>query len=275
MPDIATNFTDNIGMTVSASYLNGLGAAVNANTHAQTGYGTYASMPDPTTCSGSVYFCSDIDSVYRSNGTTWDLIRVNGTGCSAMGIPQSGGLSNTTLGTATFTADKGSRLLSVPSNGSDILRGEHWALSPASNYTATFYLDFQVPSGSYSRHGIYLLESSSNKLIMFGVNFQSSFFICAERWNSLTSPTASFSGTVNLPIPTSPYGSDNSWPHWFRVRDDGTNRNFEFSYNGLDWKLVLAESRTAFITPNYIGWGGDINNASNTSKLRLRSYALT
>lgn len=275
MTDIATNWIDSIGMTVNASYLNGLGTAVNANTHAQTGYGTYASLPSASTSTGQVYFCSDIDTVYRSNGTTWEPIRVGGMAGPAMGNPKSSGLSNTTLGSATFTADLGSRLLSTPSNSGDKMRGEHWALSPTSNYTATFYLDFKIPSGNYSRHGVYLWESSSSKFIMMGPLWNGNFSIVTENWNSTTSPTASFSGQYYLQGASGTSGgSDGGFPHWFRIRDNGTNRIMDFSFNGLDWVQLRSESRTTFITPDYIGWGSSINNGSITSLMRLRSYAL-
>lgn len=275
MTGIATNWVDDIGMEVDATYLNGLGTAVNANTAAQTGYGTYASLPTASNCTGQVYFCSDIDTVYRSNGSTWEPIRVGGAAAPDMGNPVSAGLTTTTLDSATFAADKGSRLLSVPSNSGEKFRGEYWALSPTSNYTATFYLDIYVKLFSYSRHGVFLWESSSGKFIMLTLNCQSSFFMSAERWNSTTSPSASFTGQYNLNGASgSQGGTDGSWPHWFRIRDNGTNRIMDFSFNGLDWMQLLSESRTTFITPDYIGWGGSVNNGSNTSTARLRSYKL-
>lgn len=271
VPDANTTL---VGIDTTQTLTNKTISATSNTVSGLTSSGTYASRPSASAvASGSMYFCTDIDSVYRSDGTNWTLMGIAGTMTSGMGDPKSTGLSNTTLGSATFTADRGSRLLSVPSNGSDALRGEHWALSPTSNYTATFYLDFQVPNGAYTRHGVYLLESSSSKLTMLTLNNQGSFFISAERWNSFTAPTASFVGQFNLASGVS--GSDGSFPHWFRIRDDNTNRYMEISFNGQDWFQILSEARTTFITPDYIGWGGSINNGSLTSKLRLRSFNIS
>ena len=269
VPDASTTL---VGIDTTQTLTNKTISATSNTISGITSSGTYASRPSASAvASGSMYFCTDIDTVYVSNGSVWNYLSIAGKSSNgAMGDPKSTGLSNTTLGSATFTADRGTRVLSVPSNGSDVLRGEHWALSPTSNYTATFYLDFQVPNGGYTRHGVYLLESSSSKLIMLTLNNQGSFYISAERWNNFTSPTASFVGQFNLASGVS--GSDDSFPHWFRIRDDGTNRYMEISFNGHEWVQILSEARTTFITPDYIGWGGDINNGSITSKVRLRSF---
>ena len=61
---------------------------------------------------------------------------------------------------------------------------------------------------------------------------------------------------------------------WMRVRDDGTNRNFELSVNGLDWTLFHQHSRTDFLTATQVGWGvNDSVNRAFTARLRQCTVA--
>ena len=43
--------------------------------------------------------------------------------------------------------------------------------------------------------------------------------------------------------------------NWLKIQDDGTNFNFSFSADGVNWQVVESSSRTAFLTtPDRVGW---------------------
>jgi hypothetical protein len=55
-----------------------------------------------------------------------------------------------------------------------------------------------------------------------------------------------------------------------RIRDDNTNRYYEYSYNGVDWVALYSATRTDFLIPDQIGWGGD--SYSQAVSARLSSW---
>lgn len=270
MADLPTNWVDNVGMVEDAAWLNLVGTNVNANTHARTLYGTFAARPAASADNnGALYFCADTDSVYRSNGSAWAKIRINGQFSANLVDPPSSGLS--TVGTGTFSSDKGDRLLSQPSTSGDSFSVEYKALSPTSNYTARAYIDFTLnPKENAQRAGLALRESSSGKLISWGLTNVSGQAYRAVKFNSPTSWSADYY-TLAL--------SDNlgGFPNWLQIRDDGTNRYFEYSLNGLDWVTAFSVGRTDFMTPDQIGWGASWNGGSKPypDKIRCRSLSVS
>lgn len=269
MADIATNWVDNIGMSEDAAYLNALGTAVNNATHATTLSGTFASLPAASSANtGAHYFCTDCDSIYKSDGSAWKKIRIGGTITTNVGEPPSTSLTTSTLGSATFTSDKDGRLLTCPSASGDNWRIEYTTLSPTSNYTATAYLDLHAVDGNYQNYGLVVLNSGSGSLIKFGPGYSSGWNVGSTKYTNVTTFSADYS---NKP-PSNMSG--NRMPNWFRIRDDATNRYYEYSFNGIDWILNNSTTRTDFITPDRIGWGAN-NSGGNTIYLRCRSLIVT
>ncbi len=265
---LATNWVDNIGMFVNAAYLNQVGTEVNANTSAQTLAGTFASRPAAATSnSGAVYFCTDTDAIYKSNGSAWTKIRVAGAG-GTLADPTA--LTSFNLGTATLTSDKGDRLLTIPSVAGDNLRGEYQTLSPTSGYTAAAYIDLINAPSTLSTYTGLLLGNSSGSYITFGLSYGAalgSFGISIFKWTSATAASAAYQslmGTTLLP----------ALPRWFRIRDDGTNRIFEYSRDNIGWNTLFSVGRTDFLTPDRVGWFG-YNTSGSTIQVRNRSFVIT
>jgi hypothetical protein len=230
--------------------------------------GVYASLPT-VGHPGRVYDCTDNGNTYRDNGTTWDLAKLGGLGVAGV-EPPSAGWSTTTLGSSTFAADKGGRLLTMPSASGNNLRIEYRTLSPTINYTATAIIDpLQIPTTS-SNGGLALRNSSSGSLVTFfwGLDSGSGGWLL-ELWQWTSAGAAG-----GAPTPTYKQLVMNSPPRGYRFRDDGTNRNAEYTYNGIDWTPYVSIGRTDFITPDQVGWGGN-NNTGITALCRLRSFAVT
>lgn len=228
--------------------------------------GVYASRPT-VGHPGRLYFCTDNGNVYKDNGTTWDLAALGGSGLAGV-EPPSASWSTTTLGSATVAADKGGRLFTVVSAAGVNVRVEYRTLSPTSNYTATFYLGCTFPLTNQVLGGIFLRNSSSGSLIHFGPSYDTgtatSPYMQASQWTNATTFSANYQVTS---IPTVYF------INWWRIRDDGTNRYFEYSYDGFEWQTFFSGGRTNFITPDQIGWGA-FNNSGITAYQRLRSFSV-
>lgn len=227
--------------------------------------GAYASLPAAGTAN-RLYVCTDTDLELFDNGSAWEVVGGGSRG-PAFTLPPTSGWSTTTLGSATFAADKSGRLLTIPDASGANFRVEYRTLTPTSNYTFTIYIEPSFYNSNYCLGGIFLRQSSDGKMVQFGpVVNGTSFGI--QSWK-ITSPTAystQYGAGWNM--------ATGLWeaPHWFRFRDDGTNRHAEFSNNGLDWITYHSVGRTDFLTADQVGWGADQDNSGFTSKLRLRSW---
>lgn len=231
------------------------------------GRGTFASRPASGTNVGDIYYCTDIGNEYRWNGTSWDVAR--GGPLTAFTPPPSSGW--TTLTTAP-TAALDSHVLSVSTASGDNWKGEYRALTPANTYTATFYFDWSFPPVSFIRAGAFLRNSTSGALITFGAAHDSSsggFNLWSVKWTNATT----FSAQYTLSAGANLIGA--AIPNWLRIRDDNTNRFYEYSFNGVDWiQHGASTTRTDFLTADQIGWGVNANSATAaTAIVRLRSFA--
>lgn len=221
----------------------------------------YSDAPSPGTA-GRLYFPSDVGLIMQDDGTEWN--HVVGGPLTRFTPPPNTGWSYTTLGSATFTQDKDARLLTIPSASGDNWRIEYEALSPTSNYVYVAYIESSAITAANWNSGIILRDSSSGKFVSLNVNNNASgWYFAAQKWNSPSSISAQYTQSF-FPI----------LPNWLRIRDDGTNRYFEFSYNGVDWITLYSVSRTDFITPNQAGWGGS-NSTGLLGYVRLRSFEIS
>jgi hypothetical protein len=213
-----------------------------------------------------VYLSTDNGNTYRDNGTTWDLVSVGGSGLAGT-PPAAIGWSTNTLGTTTFAADKDGYLLTAPAVGSgiDTLRMQYRTLSPTSNYTATFCIDW-VPT-TVTNSAVCVGVGDGTKWVVLvmardtGGN-QTLRVLNANSATSFASTQFDYLATPSL-----------SWvtARWWRIRDNGTSHFFGFSHNGIDFNEVYSQTRTGFLTPSVIGWGANVYGSGYTIQGRLRS----
>lgn len=267
----SSNTLSNIGMAAlsatgtpnSGNFLRGDGTWAAASSIAPD-FGTYASRPAPS-AAGKIYYCTDIDKVYRDSGAAWQLVS-DGVG-PIIGEPPTTGWSTNTLGGSTVVADKGGYLFTSSGAGaSATLRCQLRAF--ASGQTATFRIQPNLPM--LNSAAVFITVSDGTKFVTFfwqvsGSAVQSygcSKFNTETSWNSdyLAVQGGSWAQLMSA--------------QWMRVRDDGTNRNFELSVNGLDWTLFHQHSRTDFLTATQVGWGvNDSVNRAFTARLRQCTVA--
>lgn len=252
-------------LTVDSSQAGGVKWAASAGgSGGGSGFGPYSAIPGANTVSeGYLYVCSDVDSVYRSTGTDWALV---GPGPTFGAIPQSGW---TAVGSGSVTASKGHRLLTFAGSGAaDALRGEVRALSPGSNYRVVMELDSQIPIVTGPGYGLFLSDGTKYVFFGFQVQFDTPIVLIVQLWNtSTTIGSTPFTNNKSAIVPLA-----NS--RFISVRDDGTNRYYELSNNGIDWMTVFSHARTTHLTATTVGYGTNSYGSGYTAYVRAKQFAI-
>lgn len=229
-----------------------------------TDTGPYASMPSASTAgAGFIYYCTDVQAIYRSDGTTWVLVAP---GPVFGAIPQTGW---TAVGSGSVAASKGQRLLTFAGSGAaDALRGEVRTLTPTSNYRVVMELDSQIPI--VNGPGSYLVLSDGTKYIVFGrqVQFNTPIVVTVQLWtNSTTIGSTPFVNSTTAAVVLTE-------TRFWSIRDDGTNRYYELSNNGIDWRTIFSHARTTHLTATQVGYCGNSYGSGYTAYVRAKQFAI-
>ena len=278
---IAAAGTDYAPATSGTSILKGNGSGGFSNAAAGTDYvattgvlsnqitsSVFSSRPSAAN-SGRLHFSTDIGIMSRDTGSTWENFGYSDGGLFT--APPTSSWSTTTLGSATFTSERDSYLLTLPAASGDNWRVQYRTLAASSNYTATAYLESSLVDTISCFTGL-TLRSSGGALIVFGISYDAGtggtlWKLTSTKWTSETAYSADYrriAGTQFTEV-----------PKWLRFRDDGTNRYSEYSFNGLDWLLYHSVGRTDFMTAAQVGFGGNFNATGVTSYVRMRSFKET
>lgn len=259
-----------VGLEMNNGSLNKYPAAIRAvsyqdNPPAPASY-PFSGTPTAGT-KGRMYVSNDVGLIQRDNGAVWEYVWGGPLGYFTK--PPSSSWSWVNQGGATTATELGGERLTAPSSTRN-WRLRTRSLSPTSNYTATAYVESTAATAASTWwSGIGLRNSSSSSFIMFGAYGDSTAGrLVISRWTNSTTFSA------NSATPFVYQLAAGVIPNWLRIRDDGTNRYFEYSHNGVDWAPpVLTESRTAFITPDQFCFGADNEGTGSDIIVRLRSLA--
>jgi len=140
--------------------------------------------------------------------------------------------------------------------------------APATPYTVTIAILPMFINAQYVVMGPVFRQSSDGKLIQFGMGYESGANLPWEVLGyRMTSPTvyASQFTTLDITAPISPL--------WMRIADNGTNRIFSMSPDGVTFLPVFTEGRTSFLTANQVGFGFYQQSASVVPLYSVLSYA--
>lgn len=155
-------------------------------------------------------------------------------------------------GGATVDVTRGGIILTAPASASDNLRIRQMAV-PAAPYSITIKFWATLDGTNFANAGLVLRNSGTGELVTF-------FFSAAggqmgvSNWNSPTS----FNGAAHA----SNYMNTSAPFICLKLYDDNTNRNWFLSMDGgVSFYLFYQESRTSFITPDFIGFFADSNNS--------------
>lgn len=226
----------------------------------------YAGLPEPGV-KGRVYLPSDVGVLLRDNGAEWE--RFLGGPLGYFTAPPIAGWVGANPGTSTFVADRDGMLYTLPSTAAITPFSWVRTLIPASNYTAAFHIETNVLPTEAWYAGIILRNAATGALITFYAGYQAAAgansFIRVQPWSSPNQGLAVFRVLEYRLMP-------GAVPNWWRIRDDGTNRYYECSHNGVDWLTFYSHSRITHITADQIGLVG-INSTGEPLRIRLRSLS--
>ena len=226
--------------------------------------GVYASLPTVGHPSRT-YFCTDNGNTYYDNGTTWEIISVGGSGIPGV-EPSTSGWTAGTLGTAAVGADKGGRLFTGPSGNGTDLRVEYRTLVSGSNFTATAHIDLTAVGSNFITAGL-ILRNAAGNIIHLGPAYNSGWAFRVGKFTSVTTYSADYNSPI---LGAYPQGV----PNWYRIIDDGTNRTFRFSHDGVTWVTLYTGSRTDFLTATQIGWCCLGPSSGVDAAARMRSFTV-
>lgn len=166
--------------------------------------------------------------------------------------------ANQGTATATDIPGGGIYLLTTTHVGDDnklLLR----TLSPP--YTITCGFKAMIADINNSRTGIYLYDTVSTKVEMFGLGEARNYRV--STWATPTSSGSNVTGLVFCNLPDI---------IWLRIFDNSTTRKFLISVDGVNWIQIYSEATNTFLTPNRVGIGVDTNNATFPGFMTLVSW---
>lgn len=235
-----------VTLVISASVLDGIRSSMG-------GLGTRANLPATTEAhAGDRYRTTNGLYEYVYNGSAWVAF--------ALGFPvtepDSSLFAWRNQGGAAVSATRGGAALTVPASASDNHRIREIAV-PTAPYILTAAMIPHFKSSNFAFAGLYLVESGSGKLITLGVASDNGLTngtraIQCTKWTNVTTFSAHYQSQLwNLSAALV----------WLQIEDNNTNRIVRYSMDGFNWIQLHSVSRTDFITPDKIGFGGNSINS--------------
>lgn len=132
--------------------------------------------------------------------------------------------------------------------------------APATPYTATacFTTDATKINGP-ANVGILFRQSSDGKLSVINHRYETAVWhFSVVNYNS---PTSFNAQPANVDPATHPYLV------WFQISDNGTNRIYRYSLDGITWTQLYSIGRTTFLTADQIGFY--VNSVHATLGVRM------
>lgn len=115
--------------------------------------------------------------------------------------------------------------------------------SPATPWAINTRLTLNGPFNvSHHLAGIWLRDSASGKILSWTLGFSGTLRLRVNQWNSATSHNAELY-TLNL----------DRYQVYFRIHNDGTNRLFQLSFDGLNWQTMYSHVNSTWITEDQFG----------------------
>ena len=224
-------------------------------TQPQAMRGTFASRP----ATGAVYYSTDVPIISQwQNGAWADWVFGN-----PVTLPAATSFSWRNQGGATLTIN-GIMSVAFPASGSDEYRGNEVAL-PSTPFTIDGCFTVAMNSAQFvNTMGLY--DTDGTKLVTYGVSQFSGGApgVYVGHWTNVTT-SSSFPFTTATALSA-------GGQYCLRWNDDGSDINLSLSEDGgFSWALMYSESRTTFLTPTDIGWGGDPAN-NKPAALTLTSW---
>ena len=224
----------------NAGWANCIGAGGAGSTTTQ---GLYSALPGAC-AAGDQYWPTD--SPYKmlcSPANTWNYYAYG----YAATVPVSGTFAWINQNTATVTTTGGPMYLNSPSAAGqlNILK----KAAPGTPYTVTVMYNNNSSNMGNPITGIILRNSGTGKIVYWGLRVAN-----ASHYHVLMQYTdaTNFSNWAYNQQRFGPAGSSLNLT-WLRVNDDGKNRNYSWSTDGINWQQMYTELNDAFTTTDEIG----------------------
>lgn len=155
--------------------------------------------------------------------------------------------------------NQGSSVVNVNSRGHISLIAPHNAAgslscrvktAPATPYTITARVGYGIAPKDFHGVGLIFRESGTGEILTFGPAWSTGEKLTVNLWASPTS-----FGSTKLAL-----GSGR--PEWLRLADNGTNRIYSISGDGLNWVDVFSHGRTVDTTSDQVGFFANAQNGS-------------
>jgi hypothetical protein len=210
--------------------------------------GTYASLPAAGNA-GAVYIPTDsFYTLLRDNGASWDHY-ING---RLVTPPDNSLFSDFNMSGASVITTNGGAVLTLPAAASTQFRGRTKTKTAPYTITAAF-LPLVYPA-SFARIGLFFTDGT--KTAVFGVAYHTSvtgnIALVSSKFTNSTTISADYSLSAHQTFGTLV---------WLRIADDSTNRICSFSSDGINFIPFHTVTRTDFLTPTSVGFGGDVENS--------------
>lgn len=222
--------------------------------------GTYANLPAAGTA-GRLYFQTDGPYCFRDNGSAWLPFGP----IFPLTVPIDANYSWVNQGGATTSSTNGTVVLTAPTSVGKNARMRVRA-APVTPYKITALFSAVCEPANYFNYGLVLRNSSSGKWIGWQFTYVNGFYLTATKFTDPNTYSADYKTVlVNTLMQT-------GMPLWLRLYDDGTNRNFQYSFDGFSFYTWYSVINSDFITPDQVGWYANTENSNSAIMATLHSW---
>lgn len=170
-------------------------------------------------------------------------------------------------GTPTATQQGNSIYMYQPGTASDAI-AELYMSPPATPYSVAVKITVFCLKWGFTSCGPYFGDGTKEVRICKQIGNDE---VTVEKYtNTTTFSSTAFSQAATLHSPM----------NWFKIRDDGTNKSFYISPDGINWYSVYSESSTAWLATttrigiSFNGGSGGTSNTGRTSATILHSWKI-
>lgn len=260
-----TTFTVTRGAESSTAAAHSNGATVS---HILTAGGLYglpsqmvlsdigANLPS-SAYQGRMYLTTDSPVMCWDSGSAWS----NFGPLFPLTPPQLGNWSWANQGSATATQYQSGIVIRSPKASGDSLN-----MLVKAYPTAPFFFTIAVICNwinfSNARGGLVIYDSVGGKLVdlaLYAGGSEQQMVWINGKWNSTTSYNANYNTEA---LTTTTISLPPGLVYWLQLHDDGTNRKWSVSNDGISFVQVAHQGNTDFVTPNKIGFYTNGNTTS-------------
>jgi hypothetical protein len=187
------------------------------------------------------------------------LLRDNGSALQPWGtvypmqMPDSSQFSWTNQGGASVKTNEGGIFLKALASATPSWRVRKKTL-PSTTYSITMACAPLLYPGDFVYSGLLWRESSSGKLITFGLSYNGEYRIMVNHWDDPTTFSTTLIDIKNYANPALV---------WLRASGDSINRYYMASNDGCNFFVLDSGVRTDFMTANEIGFGVSTENSKD------------